>query len=387
MFTIPQRFHLLDTLRGLAALILVCFHWRHFWISNTGAVIPGSIPASWFPFDKALYVFYSYGWIGVDLFFTLSGFVFYWKYAESISRREIKPREFFILRFSRLYPLHFITLISVAGLQYLYIQKSSTYFTYTHNDIYHFFLNILLAAKWGLEDGFSFNGPIWSVSIEVLMYLLFFYVCLLGKAKKRYLVLMVLIGGCLTLPSPYFPLARGLWSFFLGGLVFYLYQWTLEKGKFNLFLRIFLCLLPVLSVFAVVEIYSNMSYVILERFFGNVGVGGKSMVNLKLAAFNLRKMAFTGILFPVMIYTLALLDTQSGKLGSNISFVGNLGYSSYLLHFPLQLVFVLWFGNNAQLFSSSSIFLIYFFMLILLSLASYKYFERPVQNAIRRRFL
>jgi len=387
MHSIPKRFHCLDTLRGLAALILICYHWRHFWISNTGVPSTDPFPYSWFPFNNGFFVFYNYGWIGVDLFFTLSGFVFYWKYADSISRREIKPQEFFILRFSRLYPLHVLTLMLVACLQYLVIQKSSTYFTYEYNDTYHFFLNVLFAAQWGLEDGFSFNGPIWSVSIEALMYLLFFYACLLGVVKKRYLLSVALIGACLTLPSPYFPLARGLWSFFLGGLVFYGYQWTLEAGKFKLFLRIFIWVLPILCVLAVVEIYSNLSLVMFQKLFGNDRVWGNPIITQEFAAFQLRKMAFTGILFPVMIYTLALVDTQASKLGSKISFIGNLSYSSYLLHFPLQLVFVLWLGNDAQSYSHPSVFLSYFSILVVISFASFKYFEKPVQNAIRRKFL
>lgn len=387
MFSIPKRFHFLDALRGLAAFIVICFHWRHFWISNTGAALPGPIPSPWFPYYGSLYIFYDYGWVGVYLFFTLSGFVFYWKYAESISRREVKSREFFILRFSRLYPLHVLTLILVAGLQYGVIQKSSTYFTYAHNDIYHFFLNIILAAKWGLEDGFSYNGPIWSVSLEVLVYVIFFYFCLLGLVKKRFLFLMVFVGGCFILFSIHFPLARGLWSFFLGGLVFHGYQWTLEQGKLNSFSRICLWALPVLCVLVVMETYLNLFSEMLQNLFGKDRTGKILMADLGLSAFNLKKIAWTGILFPAIIYTLALLDTQSDKLGSKISFLGNLSYSSYLLHFPLQLVFVLLLGNNVQLFSLSTVFLSFFLILIVLSFISYRYFERPVQNAIRGKFL
>ena len=67
--------------------------------------------------------------------------------------------------------------------------------------------------------------------------------------------------------------------------------------------------------------------------------------------------------------------------------MGNMSYSSYLLHFPLQIAFVLLFGNDLRLYSLPATFLVFFFVLIVLSLASHKYFERPVQNAIRRKFL
>ena len=62
-------------------------------------------------------------------------------------------------RFSRLYPLHFATLLFVAAAflafgPYIY-----------ESDAYHFVLNVLLASSIGFEKGYSFNGPSWSISV------------------------------------------------------------------------------------------------------------------------------------------------------------------------------------------------------------------------------
>lgn len=348
--------------------------------------VKSSLPSFWYPFFKELFVFYDYGAFGVDFFFTLSGFVFYWKYSQSISRKEITPVKFFLLRLSRLYPLHILTLLFVAVLQYLYFQQYSNYFIYQWNDFYHFLLNSIFANLSGLERGPSFNGPTWSVSIEMQLYLLFFCLCFFGATKKRYLVLMALVGAGLSLPPLMFYHGAGLWSFFVGGLVYYGYQWTVEKGKLKLFLKIFLLILPVLVALVVWEISSNYYFTFLRNYFGDSLPWDQLELGEGLTAYVLRKMVVTGVLFPVIIYTFALLDTLPNKTGPKISFIGNLSYSSYLLHFPLQIVFMLVLGDDIMLYSFSATFLIFFFVLVVLSLASYKYFEAPIQKAIRRKF-
>ena len=381
MHSIPKRFHFLDVWRGLAALAVICFHWMHFWIGITGT--RHNVSTSWIPFyHDGLFVFYNYGFYGVDFFFTLSGFVFYWKYAESISRKEITPGKFFLLRFSRLYPLHILTLLIVAALQYLYFHQHSSYFVFQWNDLYHFFLNVTFTNMSGLEKGPSFNGPIWSITVETRLYLIFFCLCFLGVMKKRFLFLIALVGVGLSLPPVGLVQGGSLWSFFIGGLVFYGYRWTVENGKLRTLLIAALLILPVFTVFVVAEMYSNFYSMSIQKYFDDSSSWGQLVVGKGLI-----KVLVTGVLFPAIIYVFALLDTLPNKIGPRISFIGNMSYSSYLIHFPLQIVFVLLLGHDLRIYSLSGTFLIFFFVLMLLSLASYKYFETPVQNAIRRKFL
>src|SRR6185437_3680142 len=74
-------------------------------------------------------------------------------------------------------PLHFATLCLVGALNYLYLYEHGQFFVYVYNDLRHFVLNLLFASGWGLETDYSFNGPAWSISAEVLFYLLFFMIC------------------------------------------------------------------------------------------------------------------------------------------------------------------------------------------------------------------
>ena len=78
-------------------------------------------------------------------------------------------KKFFVNRFTRLYPLHFITLIIVAVLQFFSFKSLNQFMIFDYNDIYHFFLNIFFISSWGFEKGMSFNQPIWSVSYEIIV--------------------------------------------------------------------------------------------------------------------------------------------------------------------------------------------------------------------------
>src|ERR1700748_3423388 len=110
-----KRLHGLDALRGIAALSVVIWHWQHFQSFSGGFKQKGTRLSQ--PFFWALKPIYDAGWAAVDLFFALSGFVFFWLYAPAIRERAIGFGKFAWLRFSRLYPLFFVTLIAAAILQ------------------------------------------------------------------------------------------------------------------------------------------------------------------------------------------------------------------------------------------------------------------------------
>ncbi|MBW8881725.1 MAG: acyltransferase, partial [Asticcacaulis sp.] len=107
------RFFELDILRGVAAFMVVLFHYKHFLLDDTG-----NFDYNHMPFYTLLAPIYVYGQNFVELFFSISGYVFFWLYAEAVSERRVGLRSFFIARFSRLYPLFFLTFILVAVAQW-----------------------------------------------------------------------------------------------------------------------------------------------------------------------------------------------------------------------------------------------------------------------------
>ena len=208
-----QRFHSLDALRGLAALSVVFWHWQHFFYGSEG--LASSFERSEQPLYPVFELLYLHGWMAVDLFFLLSGFIFFWLYADRISQGLVTAKEFLVLRLSRLYPLHLVTLLAViVGQQvYLYSTGGGTAFVYQFNDGYHLFLNLLMLPSVGLEKGYSFNAPFWSVSVEVVLYLIFFLFSfnilpLVRSPRQLVSVLALLVCAGLVLERFYGPLGR-----------------------------------------------------------------------------------------------------------------------------------------------------------------------------------
>ena len=363
----PRRFYSLDVLRGTAALTVVFWHWQHFFLFG-GIPVP---PTTQQPLHDVFYLFYGAGWMAVDLFFSLSGFIFFWLYAEAIAGGRISGREFFVLRFSRLYPLHLATLLAVAAGQRVFLHLTHGYFIYPRHDAYHFALNLPLASAWGFERGPSFNAPIWSVSIEALLYILFFLLCRVTRPRLPIALALSAVGYTIVGRHDVL-IGRGVGSFFLGGAMFAIYDWCVSKG-----------LVRALSVVLPPALVAAWVYVAL--------VPGRL---LRLGAMPWRSEYIEQfwpvpvLLFPLTIFTLVIVETRRGTLGRRLSPLGDISYSSYLLHFPLQLataLLVVVAGIDQRLFLSPAALVAFFAVLVLISLASYHWFEAPTQRILRTR--
>ena len=172
----------LDAMRGIAAIGIVFWHYSgHFHAQ----------PLSWL-FSP----FYGAGILLVDFFFVLSGFVIAKAYFQE--NRRGKLSENIVRRIARIYPLHVITLFLVCMGQ-LVLEKilHDPAFVYTNNDLYHFILNIGLLNSVGLQSGFSFNGPAWSISTEFYVNILFFVV--IAFVRRPAIVFIGLLFLSLTL--------------------------------------------------------------------------------------------------------------------------------------------------------------------------------------------
>ena len=301
-----ERFYSLDAVRGIAALSIVLFHFRHFFYH--GAQL-GAYRTTELPLYGWLFPLYTRGDLAVDMFFCLSGFVFYWLYSQRIASRAISPGRFALLRFSRLYPLHLATLLAVALGQTWLLHKTGSYYVYECNDIRHFLLNLCFASSWGMEGGYSFNGPVWSVSVEVLLYALFFFCCRLFPIRITVLAGFS-IGGFLALLNAYSPVWRGIGSFFLGGCVFLAYQAIIASRHAATLTKI--------AGYLTVAMWTATIYALAT---------GRE---LSLPLLNFPVM----VLFPLTILSLALIETWRGSLGRRVAFLGDISYSSYMLHFP-----------------------------------------------------
>lgn len=216
------RVDAVDSLRGLAACtVAFIVHLANFGSPD---------PAPWFLQIEPFKWLHKFGALGVDLFFVLSGFIFALIYVKPIASGAVSAYDFFILRFSRLYPLHLGTLLLAAFVMWF------TFFTLPFSmipnnaDPYHFFLNLGFIHYLGFQGGFSFNTPAWSLSLEGLCYAIFFVLALLSARFFAVgCVVMVLFGIsmhklALTLPLFNFQVGQATTAFFSGCLVALIFQ-------------------------------------------------------------------------------------------------------------------------------------------------------------------
>jgi peptidoglycan/LPS O-acetylase OafA/YrhL len=122
----PAHLHSLDIARGVAALAVVFWHWQHFFVIGVRATL--AFRPELQPLFGLFQPFYLHGHEAVSLFFSLSGFIFFWLFARQVADGALSMRTVFVHRFSRLYPLHLATLLVVAAAQHGYVAAYGSYF-------------------------------------------------------------------------------------------------------------------------------------------------------------------------------------------------------------------------------------------------------------------
>jgi peptidoglycan/LPS O-acetylase OafA/YrhL len=149
----------LTSIRGLAAWWVVLYHVQEF--------LPPAAP-------DMLQSVLAHGYLAVDLFFMLSGFVISLNYAGHFARLEAgQLRRFLLLRLGRIYPLHLVMLIAFLANPIAIGLFSATGQPGERYAVDYFLLSLLLMQNWGFTHGLAWNIPAWSISTEWFAYLVF----------------------------------------------------------------------------------------------------------------------------------------------------------------------------------------------------------------------
>ncbi|MDQ2090780.1 acyltransferase family protein [Marimonas arenosa] len=203
-----MKFQSLESLRGIAAIMVVLFHCP-FVVSGQNTLI-------------------SNGSLFVDFFFVLSGFVICFAYFERI-QAGLPFREFAFLRLGRLFPLHAVLILA-----WLFYQTTGSSASVPGTDGASFLINLFFLNSYGLEDALYWNYPSWSISAELFAYLTFFLaVTLLRHALSTPVALIIsaaaygllLIDNPSTIQRSYdLGFLRCLAGFFLGVGVYQLHS-------------------------------------------------------------------------------------------------------------------------------------------------------------------
>lgn len=351
-----DKFATLEICRFLCAISILFWHYQHFF--STG-IWDGSVDATQrqeFPLYSVLAPLYDFGGLAIYVFWCISGFIFFWKYADCIHDKKISPANFFVLRLSRLYPLHLMTLLIVTIMQSYYLSISKNFYIYSIGNINNFFAQLIFASNWRSAQDMTFNGPIWSVSIEVLAYAAFLLLVYFFRPTANLCAAIVVFSlGLLTVLNGTLndEIFHCIALFFAGGCV----QRVIRDA--NVSNRAILLCIVALSCCLTVAILTLQGYIIGLVVF----------------------------VLPVQIVFLVVLLERISKFKfSYAARFGKLTYSTYLLHFPLQLITVIavdCLAYERSIFLSPFALLSFIVATFAVAGLSHKYIELPAQNLIR----
>ncbi|MDF1836982.1 MAG: acyltransferase [Planctomycetota bacterium] len=347
--TTRRHFHGLDTLRGIAALLVALYHLSGMKYGFAGYVL-------------------------VDFFLVLSGFVL----AHSYLYRSVAVGkwEFAIRRFARLWPMHVVALFLMYGAVYypLYGRFFSEPGSNSHNTWNTLIQNLTLTHNIGLPPNgpyvWSWNTPSWSISVEFWVNILF--ILLITKRTKN-LSMLVLSVVCLgvvfhgagslgSYNENFFAvlnsgMLRGIASFVLGIISYRLYLRYKDRAMGAGLASLLELLCAALVVFF---LYTK-----------HLGMPGLEL----LAPF-----AFT-----LMVPFLACEHGHLSKAAVHFKYLGTISYSVYLNHMGIWILFShKWIadhvGDNGRL-------AIQMVVLLIFSHFTFQYIERPSQRFLLKRLL
>jgi len=337
----------LTALRGIAAWWVVFFHFDAF----LRPYLPSPV-----------YYAVSKGYLAVDLFFCLSGFVIYLNYGTLNigSARELFV--FYLRRIAKIYPLH-LFVICLYGLLVIVL-------VLTHRDPSLRFsapsllLNLLLVQDWAVLNGLTWNVPSWSISAEFAAYLLFpVVVILVGFVRGIIMRGFLAFCGLLILLNLFYA----SWDFRIGsaietlGAVRATAQFAIGALLAGFFLR-----MPITSRLLQASLLGLAALLLC--------IGLAAMESL-----------FIPPAWASLVLAIALGDRKRGFLNHRwVVFIGHISYATYMIHYFFRDVFKLAFvhaNETTPLYYVLDVFLAIFAA----SIPLYLYIERPAQRYLTRK--
>jgi peptidoglycan/LPS O-acetylase OafA/YrhL len=372
----PAPLRALTGLRCFAAINIVLFHFSNPQWFNFNFYFPAPfttrtvhVPVLFAPVVNA-------GFISVSYFILLSGFVLGYNYNERARNGELDRKRFWEARFTRIYPIYFLSLLLSLG------TLGAEYRSHTHAMFWTgVALTPLLLQGWVPAVATFLNTPAWTMSAEAFYYVIFPW---LARTKKP------------TRVGPYIAKLAGVWVLGLTPGALYMafnpdriahpdrwsygpWLWALKYTPYaHVFSFIFGVMLANLDA-----LIPRASHVRL--WLGLLGFGGLYGI-LSLGPLVPYAIIHDGLLMPLFAFIvlgLAGENPLSAALGVKpLVFVGEASYCLYLLHFNLwnmihgsHVLEVLGLGRFDPWLS--------YVLLIALSLVALYFIEKPAQRKLR----
>ncbi|HFK5535098.1 TPA: acyltransferase family protein [Elizabethkingia anophelis] len=320
-----KHYEILDGLRGIAAIMVVMLHILEIFAGGDHTKL-----------------MINHGYLAVDFFFLLSGFVIAHAYDDRWNNMTIG--QFFKRRLIRLHPL-IIAGMTLGGI-FFYFSESSVLFPIVgETPVWKLILVMLIGYTlipvplsldihgWG--EMHPLNGPAWSLFYEYVGNIL--YALFLRKTSTTVLSILVLLSGAFlayyTISSPQGDIIGG---------------WSLTSEQLTIgFTRL---LYPFLAGLLLHRIFKPMSLkngfllcsILLIVVLAMPRIGGKEHLWMN-GTYESIVIIF---IFPLILFLGASGNIQ-GKIATKVcNFLGDISYPLYITHFPVLYVYYAWVVNN-----------------------------------------
>ena len=348
--------------RFIAALTVIYFHYGQ-------NVFPANIPF--------LYENVTAGPIAVGYFYVLSGFIMAIAYYQPDPAKQVplSKKKYWVARFARIYPVYLLALLIIVAAK---IKSLPDFWD-------ALILHLLLLQSWIPGYPITLNTPGWSLSVEA-----FFYFCF------PFLLLWVYKKGMRSLN--WFTLF--LW---LATQIVLLSLLNSDAYKPKSLLHDFIYYNPVMHINAFIMglvcgiYFKKQAIPNLQKNNGMwLAISFALIFTLIWARPHLEtilgiRLAYTnGLIAPAFLWFIVLLGKNQGMIARLFSLpvlvlLGEASYSLYILQKPVHGLYDKIITPRIPL-SETTHFYIFLILLILISILSYHYFEKPCRQAIRRKF-
>lgn len=341
MNRIMGRANAIDSLRGGAALAVVLLHAKGMlWVGTTATWVKyglGFEPNAWLGY-LSFPIFF--GYLGVYLFFVLSGYCIHYRGAHDLAAntdKQLDVKTFALRRFVRIYPVYFAVLCVTVLVDSLVIANGLIRLDNTQDRTLFTFLLNLLSLQGLLVPTFGSNGVFWTLSIEMHLYAVYPILYYLSRRfdAKLTLIFTLLVSLGYIFIDDLLGIRQRLPSLYGIGPVFLSYWFTWTVGFYLAEVNAGRTRLP--AGFYQISLLSALPAIVLV-------LSGKFAYQQMVDTFFYDSVTTicTAVAFGGLV---SWTTTYRGKeffdgiLGRNLAKVGVYSYSLYAIHVPVLLLY------------------------------------------------